>query len=1029
MGAQYTEDVLKADIVSFMANAKVNIPVADKLAKKVAEEVTLKHVELLRIVLFLRDYLTSDDDSTRQNALSCLSCILEHISASVLKKNDVSVIFDFYQSKIEDSGCMKETLQGFGSLVKMDCFYTSKVEKLLKLLGKDYQPTNFLAATRYFGLKIMDDILIKFKDEMLKNQSLNDLFIETFILVATGEKDPRNLLISFRLNSSISTGLRNIDSFKEELFDILFCYFPIMFKPPSNDPYKITNQDLKMALRNAITATEKFEDDAFGNLLDKLTASSPSVKNDTIMTIKACVDAFSGTSSLKHWLPIWNAIKFEILNGTDAEPSVLDAALDADNQRTKQVESFNNYSDSLSIINSLSSKLITLNEHAFDKFFTYIFDEFVPNFEQDKDLKQCCDLLASISKVNLQTFNKVMKKVIPLLFKDKDLDVSKQKLLLLNLAPFFGAYISLFGETGKEVSKFHAKNELENHKDSILIVLSKALTGTSKNEVTLRTLAIVQFTTLVKMSGFLKAEEVAMIVQYFTETILTDDNKNIYCACLEGLKFISAFNESVIYEVSLKYMLNLLPNDETLAPITINGSHSVSVERIMKVILDCTTSRDHLVKESIIDLSSKLNLVVMHPNCNDYCFLILSCLYSLLQNNIEEFDQDTVQFLKNSMEETFLQDTLKNDIIYLDDHSLTLAGDILFQLNIKSDVTTHQSALAKYNERFLDDLKIFDSAQRSIVIYSRLLASLDKSIQFASAAEVFSKTVKLLKDDAALPAFESVYYLEFLTVLSNKWLEESYMEKNVDLSDTSVRYLEIIAWVNKGLIMKNSALALKFTDHLFCLLSNQDKGNKVAQLFEILVLDLSIFQRFKKVLWNNNVRLIYKQKFFNYIAQKMVDAFKSSDDMTIKSNYLTAVSLVLKNTPSNITVSYIKDLLPLLLQALELENVDVRISSLETLKNTVEQMSQLITEHVHSLVPLLLRLLVPSRFSNVIVRFLSLEILQSFTTTVPLNYLIPMRTEIITKLQVGLDDKKRKVRKQCIDTKQAFLELGQVPFE
>ncbi|QEU58993.1 Met18 [Kluyveromyces lactis] len=1029
MATDYTEDKLKADIVSFIANAKVNTSVADKLANKIADEVTRKSIELLRIVIFLREYLTSDDDSTRQNALNCLSCILEHISPAVLKKNDVSVIFDFYQSKMEDSGCMKETLQGINSLVLMDCFYVSQVEKLLKLLGNDYQPTNFLAATRYFGFKIMDNILIKFKSQMLGNLKLNDSYIETFILVATGEKDPRNLLISFRLNSDISTGLRNIDNFKEELFDILFCYFPIMFKPPSNDPYKITNNDLKLALRSAITATEKFEEDAFGNLLDKLAASSPTVKNDTILTLKACVDAFSGTSSLKHWLPIWDALKFEILNGTDPEPSILDTAMDTENQNSRPEGNISNYSDSLSIITSLSSKLIALDEHAFDKFFNHIFDEFVPNFEQDKDLKQCCDLLASISKVNLQTFNKVMKKVIPVLFMDKDLDASKQKLLILNLAPFFSAYISLFGETGKEISKFHAKNELQNYKDSILMVFSKALTGTSKNEVTLRTLAIIQFTTLVKMSGFLDSEEVAMIVQYFTETILTDENKNIYCACLEGLKFISVFNESIIYEVSLKYMLHLLPDNEEMVPITLNNTDTVPIERVLKVILDFTTSRHHLVKESVVGLASKLNLIVMHPNCSDYCFLILSCLFSLLQNNVDEFDQNVVRFLKDSMEETFLQNSLNNDMIYLDDHSLSLAAGVLFQLNIKSDVSTHQSELITYNKCFLNEEKIFDSAQRSIVIYSRLLAALDKNTSFEAVNDIFSKSIGLINNNDALPTFESLNYLEFLALLSNKWVTESYIESVLDLTDTSIKNLEIICWINKGLVMKNSALATKLTDHLFSLLSDEKVGNKVAHLFEILVLDLLIFQRFKKVSWNNNIRLIYKQKFFNHIAQKMVNAFKSSDNMTIKSNYLTAVSLVLKNTPSNITISYITDLLPLLLQALELENIEVRISSLETLKNTVNQMSQLVTEHVHSLVPLLLNLLVPSKYSNVNVRFLSLEILQTLTTSVPLNYLIPMKNEIISKLQIGLDDSKRRVRKQCIDTKQAYLELGQVPFE
>jgi hypothetical protein len=32
-------------------------------------------------------------------------------------------------------------------------------------------------------------------------------------------------------------------------FDITFCYFPITFRPPPNDPYGITPDDLRIALR------------------------------------------------------------------------------------------------------------------------------------------------------------------------------------------------------------------------------------------------------------------------------------------------------------------------------------------------------------------------------------------------------------------------------------------------------------------------------------------------------------------------------------------------------------------------------------------------------------------------------------------------------------------------------------------------------------------------------------------------------------------------------------------------------------
>lgn len=1029
MAGKYSEEQFHADVVSFIANAKVNPTLAEELAKKIAEEVTNKSVELISIVIILRDYLTSDEDVTRQKALSCLSTILENISPSALKKNDISVIFDFYHSKMDDSGCMKETLQGFTSLATMDCFYVSNLESLLKVLANEYQPTNFLAGTRYFGFKIMENLLKKFNKHLLANKKLNDLYIDTFILIATGEKDPRNLLISFSLNSRISTQLIDIDKYKEELFDILFCYFPIMFKPPSNDPYKITNQDLKLALRAAISATEKFEDDAFGNLVDKLTASSPSVKNDTILTIKACLDSFSSTSCLKHWLPIWQALKFEIMNNNDPEPnnailSELSSNLDPQSSES----SFSNYADSLSVITTISAKLISFEESAFDKFLSHVFEEFIPNFEQGKDLKQSCDILSSMANVNLITLDKVLKKILPLFFNEKLLDVSQQKLLLLNLTPFFNAYIKIFGETGREVSKFKAKTEFLKYKDDILMVLSKALTGTSKNEVTLRTLSIVQFTTLVKMSGFLELEEISMIVQYLTETILTDVDRNIYYACLEGLKFISVYYENVVYEVSLKTLLDLLPTDSA-NDILLNETESVPMERILKVILDFTTSRHHLVKESIMEITNKLSVVGKNPDCKDYCFLLISTLYSLFQNNFDEFDDKTLTFLKTSIEPNFLETILAYDIIYMDDHSLTLASDVLFYLNIKTDIANHQSVLNKYNDNFLGENKIFEHPKRSIVTYSRILASLDKEIMFEDAKEILFNAVDLLKKNKNLSEFERLNYLEFLSLLSNKWVTEDNVKQMLDFNDLSMANLNVMFWLTKGLVMKNSALALECTNFLLKLLSDIELGNSVACFFEILVLDLPIFRRFKKISWNNNVRLLYKQKFFSDVANKLVNAFKATDNMTLKSNYLTALSLVLKNTSTTITMAYISELLPLLLQALDLNNVDVKISALQTLKDTCEQLPQLITEHVHSLIPLLLDMIKASKYNTISVRSLSLEILNSLSTNVPLNYLLPFKNEIVTKLQVGLDDKKRKIRKQSIDTKQAFLELGQVPFE
>lgn len=1028
MVSEYSEKELDADIISFFANVNANPQLAEQLSIKIANVVSNGTIELLKIVLSLRENLTSSEDSMRDKAMCCLASVLEHISKSTLKKNDVRVILDFLSSKMDDPICVKEALKGVASVVNMKCFYSSQLADVLNLLSKKYTPSNFLAATRYFAFDIMQSLLDRFRETMVADDALNDLYLATFIGIATGEKDPRNLMLSFSLNSQITSSLTNIGKYKEDLFDILFCYFPIMFKPPSNDPYKITNSDLKLSLRSAISATEKFDDDAFGNLVDKLTASSPSVKNDTILTINDCLRNFSGISCLKHWLPIWQALKFEIINNVDQEASPLSTIIGDEETNTNITkEDFNNYEDALSVLGTISEKLITFEEAAFDRFLIHIFDDLMITFKQEKDMRQTCDILSSIAAANLTTFNKVLTKALPVLLDNKDLDLNKQKLLLLNLSSFFVAYIKVFGETGMEVPKFSAQNKLLDRKDDILIILSKALTGTNKTEVTIRTLAVMHFTTLAKMSGYLEDQEISMVVQFLTETILIDDNKNIYFACLEGLKQISSSFENIVFEVCLKQLLGLLPF-EFEETIVLKNTETISLDRIFRVILDFTTSRHQLVKESMLGIFSKLCEVAPRPNSRSYVFLLVSTLLTLFENNFDDFDQATLRLLKDTVESDFLKIIKTCESIYEDDHTLVLASDILFYLNIKTDVKKHGVELQAF-VRLLMESKVLECPSRSIVIFAHVFASFDKNCEFYIADDSLKKILTLCRETNVLTTFESLCYLEFVALLVNKWISDEMVAQLIDLDDISLNNLELICWVTKGLVMRNSPLGSKYTKFLFELLGDEKLGAKVARFFEILVVDLPIFRKFKGLTYNNNVRLLYKQKFFSEVAHQMVASFKSTNNMLLKSNYLTALSLVLKNTPNTITISYVASLLPLLLEALALENTDVKISALKTLKDSLEQASTLFTEHVHSLIPILLNLTKPSRTNIMEVRLLSLEILKLLTIHVPLNYLQPFKSDIVRKLQAALGDKKRFVRKQCVDTKQAFLELGQVPFD
>ena len=51
-----------------------------------------------------------------------------------------------------------------------------------------------------------------------------------------------------RLVPALPSFEMGFDSVTQSFFDITFCYFPITFRPPPDDPYGITSEQLKEKL-------------------------------------------------------------------------------------------------------------------------------------------------------------------------------------------------------------------------------------------------------------------------------------------------------------------------------------------------------------------------------------------------------------------------------------------------------------------------------------------------------------------------------------------------------------------------------------------------------------------------------------------------------------------------------------------------------------------------------------------------------------------------------------------------------------
>jgi DNA repair/transcription protein MET18/MMS19 len=102
-------------------------------------------------------------------------------------------------------------------------------------------------------------------------------FLPRLIAYFDGEKDPRNLMIVFSI-LNVPMVEWDVSEVAQDMFDAVFNYFPITFRPPPDDPYGITAQDLKDRLRDCIASTSTFAPYTFPSLLDKLDSTSINVK-------------------------------------------------------------------------------------------------------------------------------------------------------------------------------------------------------------------------------------------------------------------------------------------------------------------------------------------------------------------------------------------------------------------------------------------------------------------------------------------------------------------------------------------------------------------------------------------------------------------------------------------------------------------------------------------------------------------------------------------------------------------------------
>ncbi|TFY54747.1 hypothetical protein EVG20_g9585, partial [Dentipellis fragilis] len=302
----------------------------DKEVEDTAAGIASGEIKLLHVVQALGEYLTSEEDDLRNKGVEFLAAVVSKCPPDKFSRQSVNVLVSFFTSKLEDTETIIPALKGLLGLTSLPSFNSEDAEKVVKALFAHVKMKALVQAQRFIVFSIVDSLMARHREggafSFLGNiviiddhpalKKMGTEFISGYVNLADGEKDPRNLLVGFAISCVILVEF-DVKSKIEDMFNITFCYFPITFKPPPDDPYGVTSDDLKTALRNCLASTPLFGNLAIPLFLEKLNAGAPSTKRDTLRTLSACLpvygSAFARTSARK----LWSSLKLEIFQPTD----------------------------------------------------------------------------------------------------------------------------------------------------------------------------------------------------------------------------------------------------------------------------------------------------------------------------------------------------------------------------------------------------------------------------------------------------------------------------------------------------------------------------------------------------------------------------------------------------------------------------------------------------------------------------------------------------------------------------------------
>ncbi|PWW78340.1 ARM repeat-containing protein [Tuber magnatum] len=1021
---------------------------ASRISRESAKQIQDKELKLLDLVQSLGDYLTDDDKTTRAKAIGYLSSVLGYLDPKTLSRQQVAVIAQFLCDRLEDETGLKETSQGLFALQKSSRFGKEEAILVSSAICKvDLQ--KHPQGTRFAVLSLIDGLMANQRDAL---RAIGGKFVTGFAELVGGEKDPRNLMIVFSVVNVILVEF-DIVPHIEILFDVVYCYFPITFKPPPDDPYGITAQDLKLRLRECIASTKYFAGHVFPQLIEKLDSTSLSVKKDVLQTIAACALSYGPQTISTHSTQLWDAVKFEVLNSTEEDELATEA---------------------LSVIRAIAEtlsfglKFSTPTVSPLARYLSGIVKECLKLLQepQQKQAKSAGKILSKSATASTVAHTFIVEKTMPaLLLIHGDADgLAKQRALMEILNLLFQSTLQIFGTWGDLTAEQVLPNPFTEYTDKLFEMYSQALMGSLREELSLRITALKGLVLLCRTRRLFQENEIGMVVQYLDQVLLeVKEKEEIKELALQGLKDISKIKPNLIMDITFPAFMAQLPDSEKEADPS--KPYTATLEALAKLSLGRSVFQVLLTR-----LLNKLDTVLRGKSGPMYPQAILSTLLYVLQKKPESSQEDiktyftrlVVPLLTKTIIPVVDNSSEFQDFrILTDDSILDVTGRLfniiirslgfeeqinvsrqlinIFVLGIPSDYIpiTHAGIVAR-DFKPLQQAANKDQA-RCTILFTYALAGLRREVALTtlSLPGLIQQNVELATQTAH-PA-QRMAHVYLVALLANKWMtkpgDSDLLQKiTVNLLESvsssilgSPEYdnlvgqkLQIVLWITKAIVVRGDKYGMEVAEEVVKLLGDKNYGQTASKGFAVLLGNDEFIAKNNYAI----LRPLTKQKIFTFCVPKIVEGFRVADTTT-KPNYLVALSNILRNTPPAVILPELGRLLPLLLQSLDLPDPNVKSATIETLLITVTESADAMKEHISSLSARLLNTCTNREENPPRIRSAALRCLRTFPGAIRTELLLPYRGQVIRSLATVLDDPKRSVRKEAVDCRAKWYSLDE----